>query len=121
MAIGTSESAWTMPQRELAARLGLSYSEALPSDIVGVAENVRPNAVPLNGLRHPPQRGTSGWYLWAGEEMSTAPDFFVPVHAEHLVDRCPEVVPYLGLPPGSRFLIAPGWEDVWFDELLLDV
>ncbi len=121
MAIGTSESAWTMPQRELAARLGLSYSEALPSDIVGVAENVRPNAVPLNGLRHPPQRGTSGWYLWAGEEMSTAPDFFVPVHAQHLVDRCPKVVPYLGLPPGSRFLIAPGWEDVWFDELLLDV
>jgi hypothetical protein len=110
-----------MPQRELAARLGLSYSEALPSDIVGVAENVRPNAVPLNGLRHPPQRGTSGWYLWAGEEMSTAPDFFVPVHAQHLVDRCPKVVPYLGLPPGSRFLIAPGWEDVWFDELLLDV
>lgn len=64
MAIGTSESAWTMPQRELAARLGLSYSEALPSDIVGVAENVRPNAVPLNGLRHPLNAvrvvGTSG-------------------------------------------------------------
>jgi hypothetical protein len=26
---------------------------------------------------------------------------------------------YLGLAPGWRFLIAPGYEDVWFDEILL--
>ena len=28
-------------------------------------------------------------------------------------------LPYLGLAPGWRFLIAPGYEDVWYDEKLL--
>jgi hypothetical protein len=27
--------------------------------------------------------------------------------------------PYLVLPPGRRVLLAPGFEDVWFDECLL--
>ncbi len=27
----------------------------------------------------------------------------------------PEVLPYLALPPGWRFLIADGYEDGWFD------
>ena len=35
------------------------------------------------------------------------------LHAVHLADHCPSVLPYLGLPPGWRFLIAPGYEDVW--------
>lgn len=39
----------------------------------------------------------------------------------HLRDHAPEVLPYLALPPGWRFLIAPGHEDVWFDEQLLNV
>ena len=29
------------------------------------------------------------------------------------------VVPYLSLPPGYRFQIADGYEDVWFDLTLL--
>ncbi|WP_459213513.1 immunity protein Imm33 domain-containing protein [Paraburkholderia caribensis] len=28
-------------------------------------------------------------------------------------------MPYLGLPPGWRFLIAEGYEDVWEDAKLL--
>lgn len=32
----------------------------------------------------------------------------------------PEVLPYLELPPGYRFIIdGKGYEDVWFDESLL--
>ena len=46
---------------------------------------------------------------------SGQPDFFRPTHAAHLIDRCPEVMPMLGLPEGWRFLLAPGHEDVWFD------
>lgn len=33
----------------------------------------------------------------------------------------PEIKKYLGLPPGWRFLIAPGYEDIWFDEALLSI
>jgi hypothetical protein len=76
---------------------------------------------PVNGLRRPPEGGTSGWYIWAGEEFSYDPDFFVPLHVHHLDDWCPHVVKYLALPPGYRFLIADGYEDVWEDVTLLDL
>jgi hypothetical protein len=46
-------------------------------------------------------------------------DFFVPTHAAHLTEYRPICLPYLALPPGWRFLLAPGYEDVWYDESLL--
>jgi len=52
--------------------------------------------------------------------LSDDPDFFRPLHVEHVAEWCPEVQPYLALPPGWRFLIAPGHEDVWFDPALLE-
>lgn len=75
---------------------------------------------PIHGLRHPPTDTTSGWYIWTGV-YTEADDFFRPLHASHLVERCPELLPLLEFPPGSRFLIAPGHEDVWHDPGLLDV
>lgn len=57
---------------------------------------------------------------WAGEELSSDPEFFVPLHVAHLEVWCPEVIPFLGLPPGWRFLIADGYEDVWQDASLLE-
>jgi hypothetical protein len=74
---------------------------------------------PINGLRHPPRGDTSGWYVWAGETLSSAADFFQPVHAAHLGELLPAIIHYLGLPPGWRFQVAPGHEDVWFDATLL--
>lgn len=56
-----------------------------------------------------------------GPGSSDAPDFFVPLHAEHLMEKVPELGTYLGLPPGSRFLLAPGHEDIWTDAALLDI
>lgn len=86
---------------------------------MGIAHNVRSGLQPLNALRHPPEEGTSGWYIWAGEELSQASDFFAPLHISHLKEWCPQLLPYLGLPAGWRVLLAPGHEDVWFDENLL--
>lgn len=51
---------------------------------VGISRNVRDDILPINGLRHPPAGDTTGWYIWAGGEPSDAPDFFVPLHVEHL-------------------------------------
>jgi hypothetical protein len=87
---------------------------------VGVARNVRTGLQPINGLRHPPEGDTTGWYIWAGGEPSTDPDFFEPLHVEHLGEWCDPVLPFLQLPPGYRFQIAPGHEDVWADRTLLD-
>jgi len=74
---------------------------------------------PVHGLRHAPEGGTSGWYVWSGD-LSEDPDFFLPWHSSHLVARCPQVAHLLALPPGSRFLVGPGHEDVWEDPTLLD-
>ena len=93
-----------------------------PNDCkVGIALNVRDGIVPVNGFRHPPEGDTTGWYIYAGEELSDDPDFFQPLHIEHISDWCPQIKKYLGLPPGWRFLIAGNFEDVWFDESLLDI
>ena len=93
-----------------------------PSNLkVGISTNIREGIVPINGFRHPPEGDTTGWYIYAGEELSTAPGFFKPLHVEHLDDWCPQIKKFLGLPPGWRFLIAGDYEDVWFDESLLDI
>ncbi|MBK1707381.1 hypothetical protein [Halochromatium glycolicum] len=108
-------------QKEVCERYGAACHPS-PSDMkVGIALNVREGITPINGLRHPPEGDTTGWYIWAGEELPSDPDFFKPLHVEHLSDWCPQVQKYLGLPPGWRFLIAGDYEDVWFDETLLEV
>ncbi|MFN8579373.1 MAG: hypothetical protein U0163_00140 [Gemmatimonadaceae bacterium] len=78
-------------------------------------------SLPLNGLRHPAQGNTCGWYIWGGASLSAEPDFFQPLHVAHLAQHCPEALRYLGLPAGWRFLTAPGHEDTWFDPTLLRV
>jgi hypothetical protein len=108
-------------QREVCAQLGVESMPPHPHEKVGLARNVVPGAQPLNGLRHPPEGDTCGWYLWAGEELSDAPDFFEPVHVVHLARRCPDALPYLALPPGWRFLLAADYSDIWHDETLLNV
>jgi hypothetical protein len=108
-------------QQQLCEKYNVAPIEA-PGDLTaGVARNVEGTLIPVNGLRHPLQGTTSGWYLWAGETLSTDPDFFAPIHVRHLAGIRPEVVKYLALPPGWRFLIAGDYEDVWYDASLLDV
>src|SRR5688572_13784803 len=98
-------------QVQICERFGAKVLPTAPEAIVGIAKALGPESSPVHGLRHPPVNGTSGWYLWVGE-LSSASDFFEPTHAEHLYGRHPAVLKYLGLPPGWRFLLAPGHEDV---------
>lgn len=106
-------------QMAVCEKWGSPYRATGPSLKVGVADNVRSGLYPVNGLRHSPTGDTSGWYIWAGEEMGSGDDFFMPLHASHIAEWCPDVEKYLGLSPGWRFLIAPDYEDVWFDASLL--
>ena len=109
-------------QLAICERFHVTPEAPSPGSRVGAARNVRDSAEwPLNGLRHPPERGTNGWYLWRGEVLSQAEDFFQSLHTDHLEDWSPDVLPYLALPPGWRFLLAPGHEDVWYDASLMAV
>jgi hypothetical protein len=107
-------------QQRVCQRFGVDFRPPLLLSNVGIALHTL-GQQPVNGLRHPEEEGTCGWYIWCGEEMSDDQGFFHPVCLEHLSQYCPEIIPYLGLPPGWRVLLAPGYEDVWFDEVLLDI
>ena len=100
-------------------KYGAPLVEAPENFKVGISRNVKDGLWPINGLRHPVEGNTTGWYIWAGEDFSTDPDFFIPLHVKHLEEWCPMVLKYLSLAPGWRFLVTENYEDVWEDKSLL--
>ena len=104
-------------QQSICTKYDADFLPAPPNLKAGISLNVQEGLMPLNGIRYQPEEGTSGWFIWAGEEFSEATDFFVSMHIEHLKEFCPLVIKYLGLSPGWRFLVdGSGYEDVWRDE-----
>ena len=101
----------TDEQLRVCVRFGVEPQVPNPGSHLGIALQTR-GRLPLNAVRHAPEGGTCGWYIWWGEG-SVEDDFFQAVCVEHIADRCPEAVPYLALPPGWAFQLAPGHEDVW--------
>ena len=89
------------------------------NSIVGLAIGSDKNGV-IHGLRHEPKNNTNGWYIWTGD-YSNKKDFFKPVCLEHLHKSIElDLIEYLDLPPGFRFIIdGNNYEDVWYDEDLL--
>jgi hypothetical protein len=111
----------TDTQRELCDHYGVECDPPSYSQKLGIALNVKTGLQPINGLRHRTAGDTSGWYIWSGGELSQDSGFFVPLHHEHLVEWCPAIEKFLGLPAGWRFLKGRDYEDVWYDASLLDV
>jgi hypothetical protein len=105
-------------QLAICARLNVEPEIPPPGEKLGIALATI-DLQPLNGFRHPPEEGTSGWFIWGGVEFSDDSDFFEPLHVSHMSSQCPAAIPYLALPPGWRFLVAPDFEDIWFDSSLL--
>ena len=104
-------------QRQLCEKYRAIYYPADDNLKLGISKQ---GLLPINGLRLPPEEGTTGWFIWAGEEFSEDPDFFVPLHTVHLNDGVNDLHKCLGLTPGWRFLIAGDYVNVWFDEELLN-
>src|SRR5262245_31996679 len=82
-------------QLALCQQYGTTFFESPAFLKVGISRNVKDGARPIHGLRHPPEGDTTGWYIW-GDEFSEDPDFFVPLHVEHLQEWCPMILKYLG-------------------------
>ncbi len=100
---------------EICTRLDVIPIEPLANSRVGIAIETL-SMRPIHGLRNPVEDDMNGWYFWCGE-WSDAPDFFKPLHLEHLNEYLPQVLKYLQLPPGYRILIDDnGYEDIWFDD-----
>lgn len=106
-------------QQKICVEFGALFSPALPSVNSGFALGTETQR-PIHGLRSPATADTTGWYIWCGE-YSEANDFFRPIHTEHLNKLLPEVVAFLGLPAGYRFMLNHDLRDVWFDPSLLNL
>ncbi|RCW41263.1 immunity protein Imm33 domain-containing protein [Paenibacillus prosopidis] len=109
-----------LEQKELCRKYQADFVHSSNDDKLGISLNVKGNKLPINGLRLYPDKGTSGWFIWAGEELSQDPDFFVPLHIEHVEEWVPNIIKFLGLAPGWRFLVAENYEDVWYDQEILN-
>ena len=104
-------------QREICRRFAVEPVPPRPSTMVGIAVSRPRELQPLHALRHPVVGTSNGWFVWRGGDIPQEDDrFFEPMHVEHLAEHVPELVPYLALPPGWRVLLAPDYEDVWYDE-----
>jgi hypothetical protein len=106
-------------QLDACKRFGSVYLPPSADEHLGIALSSL-GKLPLNALRHPPESGTCGWYVWGGE-FSDDPEFFQSLHVLHMPAHAAPLVPYLALAPGWRVLLAPGQVDVWYDPALLSV
>jgi len=107
-------------QQKICQKYSAEFSPVEMDSLIGISDNTNGVYMPINGLRHPQEGNTSGWYIWSGELLSKEDNFFKPKHTKHLIDRCPQILKFLALPPGYRFLVGEnGYIDVWYDSSLL--
>mgnify|MGYP003613619740 CR=1 FL=1 len=110
-------SSTTFIQEETCRRAGSPVCIPNENLKIGIALQTK-KLQPVTGMRGVPENGTEGWYVWAGE-YSKDPDFFQPIHIIHLIEIWPEIVPYLALAPGYRFIIDnEGYEDMWYEPII---
>ena len=119
---GINESDIIVKQQAICTKYGSAFLPSPFNSIIGVAvETFDDSSKIIHGLRHPVEdENFPSWYIWAGE-YSSSPDFFKPMHVEHVLELNPKITLYLGLQPGWRFLFDNSYEDVWFDENLLQL
>jgi hypothetical protein len=110
-------------QKAICVKLNVDWTPVDKDSLIAFNESLFSAAKPINGLRHPKERSIDGWYLWSGGNIPQGDiEFFKPLHVEHLLEQRPLVLKYLGLPPGWRFQIDDeGYEDIWFDETILNI
>ena len=106
-------------QKEICATHNSQWKPINKKLRVGASANLDKD--PINGLRHLNEKGTTCWFIWTGD-YSESDDFFQPMCAEHLLQIRPDIIKYLGLEVGYRFLADKnGYEDIWYDEKLKDI
>ncbi len=101
-------------QEKICSKYGMPVQA--PEEMVAIAIDSLGKS-PIYGSRvQLPGDGNISWFIHCGE-FSDADDFYKPVHVHHLSEMLPQVVNYLCLPTGAKFIIdTAGYEDVWMAE-----
>jgi hypothetical protein len=112
-------AAMSEAQQAICARHKARFTPPAQGESLGAALPLTLGA-PVHGQRHPPEPGTSGWYVWTGAGDLADGEFRdVPVETAGEID--PRLVKYLALPPGWRFTLGADREEAWFDPSLFEV
>jgi hypothetical protein len=67
----------------------------LRHDRLGISIDTINNLVPVNGLRIPAMSGSSGWFIYGGDEAIDDPGFYQPLCVIHVGKYCEIAIPYL--------------------------
>ena len=100
-------------QKLLCEEFGSAYIEVKGDDVVAVAVHTLTQD-PIVGIRKIAETEENvSWYIYGGE-LPEGEDFFETMTIKKLQDIIPEVLPYLALDIGYRFMIdGDDYEDVW--------
>ncbi|TCM66441.1 hypothetical protein EC844_11341 [Acinetobacter calcoaceticus] len=100
-------------QKLLCEEFDSAYIEVKSADLVAVATKTL-NQEPLVGLRKQPEGDEQvSWFIYAGELAADQDEFEIMTVTE-LEKILPDVLPYLALESGFRFMIdKDDYEDVW--------
>ena len=102
----------------LVLRNAVLPDEPAADDQVVIPTLLRIEDLPYHGYRFARRGSHSGWVLWAGD-VEPGPAGSINARISTLVRCWPDIVPYLSLPAGWCFQLAPAHEEVWFDTDLL--
>lgn len=99
-------------QKLLCEEVGSAYVEVKGDDVIAVAVHTL-NKDPIVGIRKPTEGEEQvSWYIYGGELEGA--DSFETMTVRKFQELAPEVLPYLALDVGYRFMIdADDYEDVW--------
>ena len=100
-------------QKLLCEEFDSAYVEVKGDDVVAVAVQTL-NQEPIVGLRKKPETEENvAWFIYGGE-LGEGQDFITTMTVRELQDILPDVLPYLALSEGYRFMIdGDDYEDVW--------
>ena len=99
--------------QQICAKYHSKYNPIPPNEMVAIALQTL-GQQPIYAMRIVPEQNENiTWFIHCGE-YSEADDFYQPMHASHLDQLLPQVLPYLALDHGFNFIIDDdGYEDIW--------
>lgn len=56
-------------QKEICEKYNLEWNSVDLNSMIAVNKSLFTNVLPINGLRHPKEGNTEGWYIWSGGEI----------------------------------------------------
>src|SRR5260370_8665360 len=80
-------------QREICEKYETPFFPSEPNSKVGIALKTLGHK-PINGLRHPPEGGPNGWYIWGGTNLSSVPVFCNSRPPDRSLHHIPQLVTF---------------------------